>query len=152
LEYGFNDFVINKARELFSTKNKVSTNVETAEHLLVKHSFSNSLGLNAVTIEGLRKTELLRIPHVTDVHMDLPIHAAAYSWGRYRIQQPTPPIPPNYNPAYTGCGVDIYIVDSGIDGLHVELIPTGQPNTRATNNLFTAIPGTPCCIAQCCII
>ena len=65
------------------------------------------------------------ISRVTYIHTYLPTHILT-----------SPPRPAGvYAPAYTGAGVDVYVVDSGIDTLHKEFKPTaGHP--RLVQNIY----------------
>ena len=91
--------------------------------------------MNAVVLEGLRKDELETFREVVNVFPDLPVYSTAYSWGIDRIDQPSLPLSHTYYyPAFKGCGVDIYIIDTGIDINHIEFSSTGS--MRTVENIF----------------
>ena len=100
----------------------------------VKNSFVDPDVVNAVVLTGLSKAELENFNEVINVLPDLPVYAAAYSWGIDRIDQPSLPLSSTYTSAFKGCGVDIYIIDTGIDTNHVEFMPAGS--SRTASNIF----------------
>jgi subtilisin family serine protease len=107
---------------------------DTVQSFVVKNSFIDPSGVNAVVLEGLRKDELETFSEVINVLPDRPVYSTAYSWGIDRIDQPTLPLSSTYKTAFKGCGVDIYIIDTGIDTNHIEFSPTGLFRTVA--NIF----------------
>ena len=74
---------------------------------------------------------------VLAVYPDLPVYPAAYSWGTDRIDQSSLPLSGGgtYNPAFKGCGVDIYVIDSGIDTDHIEFASVSGVS-RTVSNIF----------------
>ena len=137
--YGTNELFIEKARTIHlilqREANKKSEE-ENVHSFAVKKSFSDLTGVNAVVLEGLSKNDLESISDVFSVYPDLPVYPTAYSWGTDRIDQPSLPLSGSkYHPDFKGCGVDIYIIDSGIDTNHIEFAPVnGVPRTVA--NIF----------------
>ena len=116
---------------------KVSGEDFVAQSFAVKNSFVDPTGVNAVVLEGLTKDEIENFGEVVNVYPDLPVYSTAYSWGIDRIDQSSLPLSNMYTPVFKGCGVDIYIIDSGIDTNHVEFIPsTGSIRTVA--NIFNS--------------
>ena len=79
----------------------------------VKHSFKDSNGLNGVVIEGLEEDEIKKIKGFKFIQPDLPVYTNADSWGLHRIGKPTRDLVSPYVPAFKGCGVDVYVVDTG---------------------------------------
>jgi serine protease len=63
------------------------------------------------------------------------VYPTEYSWGIDRIDQPDLPLSNGYSPAFKGCGVDIYVIDSGIDTDHIEFIPVSG-TLRRVQNIF----------------
>lgn len=117
--------------------NKHTNEVSIAHEFVVKNSFVDVTGMNAVVLEGLRKDELESFSEVVNVYPDLPVYLAAYSWGIDRIDQPSLPLNKTYTPAFQGCGVDIYIIDTGIDTNHIEFTPGIRSTSfRTVSNIF----------------
>ena len=113
-----------------------TNNSEDKSHVFaVKNSFVDPTGVNAVVLEGLRKDELETLSEVVNIYLDLPVYPAVYSWGLDRIDQAFLPLSNSYNPAFKGCGVDIYIIDSGIDTNHIEFTPVSG-SMRIVANIF----------------
>lgn len=138
VEYGVNELLIEKAKAAHFTIHRDSkkTNEEfTAHSFAVKNSFSDPTGLNAVVLEGLSKSVLQTLSEVVSVYPDLPVYPTAYSWGIDRIDQPSLPLSGAYISAFKGCGVDIYIIDSGIDTTHIEFSAVSGVS-RTVSNIF----------------
>lgn len=70
--------------------------------------------MNAIVVEGLVEKELRTIDGFRYIHPDIPVKLKSYSWGVDRIDQNSLPLSLSYNPSFRGCGVDVYIVDTGI--------------------------------------
>lgn len=70
---------------------------------------------------------------IQNVQYDKKMAFYKYSWGLDRIDQFTLPLDGVYYPTYTGLGVDVYIIDSGLDTLHSEF--QGNPN-RVVKNIY----------------
>ena len=84
-EYGVNErFIENaKTKHLTLQREAKKRNEEESLHsFVVKNSFSDLAGLNAVVLEGLSKNEL---KSMSEVVVDLPVYPAAYSWGTYNL-------------------------------------------------------------------
>lgn len=86
-------------------------------------------------MKGIKKVDLLTFPEVDYVYPDLPVYPAVYAWGTDRIDQYSLPLSGTYTTSFKGCGVDIYVVDSGIDANHIEF---GLVNgvTRTVTNIY----------------
>ena len=127
------------ARKKYLSMRKTYLKKESGEDkthvFVVKNSFVDPTGVNAVVLEGLRKDEIETISEVINVYPDLPVYPSAYSWGLDRIDQAFLPLSSTYNPAFKGCGVDIYIIDSGMDTNHIEFTPHSG-STRTVANIF----------------
>ena len=85
-----------------------------------------------VAINGLRKN-----PNIKIVELDKTVQATAYqtqtpSWGIDRIDQHELPLNAIYTYNYTGAGVHVYVVDTGIDSTHNEF-------TGRVGNGFTSV-------------
>jgi subtilisin family serine protease len=98
----------------------------------LKHSFKSKKGLNAVVLNGVLASDLLKIKGVKKVHRDNinTLQYYANSWGLDRID---PPMNNDYSPKFTGCGVDVYVVDTGIDTLHNEFVAVSGVSRTVTN-------------------
>ena len=139
-EYGVNELFIEKAKtkHLKLQRDAQKRKKEEFVHsFAVKNSFSDLTGLNAVVLEGLSKNDLKSMSEVVSVYPDLPVYPAAYSWGTDRIDQSSLPLTGSgtYNSAFKGCGVDIYIIDSGIDTEHIEFASVVGVS-RTVSNIF----------------
>lgn len=111
---GSNSNVIDKAQQ------KANGYIFKKRPFQVKHNFESTDGLNAVVIEGVKKGDLRLFEEVVSIEPDLFVRKAelASTWGLDRINQIDMPLDDVYSPDYYGCGVDVYIVDTGIDTLH----------------------------------
>jgi hypothetical protein len=98
-------------------------------------SFKADGGFNGITARGLTREELLAIPGVVEVHID-GVARTQISWGLDRIDQQSLPLVDRYVPGYRGCGVDVYIIDTGIDTTHAEF--NDGVNQRSVQNIWTA--------------
>ena len=139
-DYGVNERFIEsaKSKHLILQREAKKRNEEESVHsFAVKNSFSDVTGVNAVVLEGLSKKDLESMSGVVSVYPDLPVYPAAYSWGTDRIDQSSLPLSGSgtYNPAFKGCGVDIYIIDSGIDTNHIEFASVNGVS-RTVSNIF----------------
>ena len=134
MKYGYNDAIIQESQRMHAAKFAAA---EVTNRLIIKHTFADPDGLNAVVIEGITREELLRIEGVLHVHGDHPLFTSgATSWGLDRINVPNLPLSVSYNPDFAGCGVDIYIVDTGIDLNHIEMLTAGQQ--RTVTNIYNS--------------
>jgi hypothetical protein len=62
-------------------------------------------------------------------------NAMPVPWGLDRLDQQHLPLSGTYNPAYNGTGVNVFVVDSGIDTTHVEFAPNAVFQ-RDVRNLY----------------
>jgi len=76
------------------------------------------------------------------VYPDLPVFPAVYTWGTDRIDQLNLPLSGTYNPAFKGCGVDVYVVDSGIDTNHIEFSGTSRTVANIYNQFGSVTTNT----------
>jgi subtilisin family serine protease len=94
-----------------------------------------TLALYGVAVEGLTQTQLESIPGINNVYPNMPVEASAYSWGTDRIDQ-TSGTDNSYNPAYSGAGTDVYVLDTGVDCDHVEF--AANEYGRVCQNIYNA--------------
>ena len=139
-DYGVNELFIEKAKTKHLTLQREGKKLDTEEESVVhsfavKSSLSDLTGINAVVLEGLSKEDLESMSEVLAVYPDLPVYPTAYSWGTDRIDQSSLPLKDGYNPAFKGCGVDIYVIDSGIDTDHIEFASVSGVS-RTVSNIF----------------
>ncbi|KAJ8050717.1 hypothetical protein HOLleu_04024 [Holothuria leucospilota] len=72
--------------------------------------------LNERTLEMVRKFDFVKY-----VEEDQIMRASAVaSWGLDRIDQRDRPMDDSYSPTYTGSGVSVYVIDTGINPTHVD--------------------------------
>ena len=143
-EYGANELFIEKAKTrhlALQREAKIRNEEEIVHSFAVKKSFSDLTGVNAVVLEGLSKNDLKSMSGVVGVYPDLPVYPTAYSWGTDRIDQSALPLSSTYNSYFKGCGVDIYVVDTGLDTTHIEFAPVNGVSRTVSNiyNQFGAI-------------
>ena len=139
-DYGVNELFIEKAKTKHLTLQREGKKLDTEEERVVhsfavKSSLSDLTGVNAVVLEGLSKEDLESMSEVLAVYPDLPLYPAAYSWGTDRIDQSSLPLKDGYKPAFKGCGVDIYVIDSGINTEHIEFASVSGVS-RTVSNIY----------------
>lgn len=84
--------------------------------------------------------EIIRAhPDVRKVHSVQIFQAIEYSWGIHRIDQPALELNDPYIAAYSGSGVDAYILDTGLDTEHIEFNNT---QNRSIVNFFAGYGDT----------
>ena len=65
-------------------------------------------------LEGLEENDLKAIKGFKFIQPDLPVFKSSeYSWGIHRITQSELILSNPYSPAFKGCGVDVYVTDTG---------------------------------------
>ena len=122
-----------EAAEVIHVNYDVSTRQELKVNKLSISKDKN--GLNFLVIEGVNVQDLENIPGVIAVTPDASVDAAEYSWGIDRSDQLNLPLDTAaYSPDFEGCGVDVYVLDTGLDATHSEFSDTG--NGREVENIF----------------
>lgn len=91
-----------------------------------------------MAVSGVSKAEIETHPGVLRVVPDSVKRITAYSWGLDRLDQLHLPLDNVYSPFYTGEGVDVYVVDTGIDTNHIEFAPNTYK--REVRNIYV-LPG-----------
>mmetsp|Transcript_20115 Transcript_20115/g.27724 ORF Transcript_20115/g.27724 Transcript_20115/m.27724 type:complete len:548 (-) Transcript_20115:326-1969(-) len=137
--FGKNEHVIADAKKSHKNRQLAVSSVGVKK-LNLKHSFTDEKGYNAIVIDGVLKHELLSIDGVLDVYPDIILSIsqtqASSAWGIIQLE-PIKPAPKVYTPLYYGCGVDVYIVDTGLDTNHIEF--QSLPGySRTVANLFSS--------------
>lgn len=99
-------------------------------HMHFKHA------LWAVVVHGMQRETVEKMEGVERVHENTMKHTSLYSWGLDRIDQTSLPLnkSESYEPHYHGVGVDVYVIDTGIDCDHIEFAPNEFNRTCA--NIF----------------
>ena len=78
------------------------------------------------------------LPGVESIARSKVYRSNSLSWGLDRIDQRNLPLNGVYSPDFNGTGVNVYIVDSGIDTEHKEFQPVKGKPRRRVENVFDA--------------
>jgi subtilisin family serine protease len=89
-----------------------------------------------VVVHGFTRRELEALEHVISVAPVTKRKMTAYSWGVDRVNQRNLPLDQEINMDYTGLGVSVYIVDTGLDSNHVEF--SDRSSGRVIKNIYSA--------------
>jgi len=73
------------------------------------------LGLDDTSLEALE--DILSMQHVCSVTENGVVSTAVYSWGIDRINQANLPLDLSSSSAWTGQGIDVYVLDTGLVSL-----------------------------------
>lgn len=76
------------------------------------------------------------LPGVESVTRSKVYRTNSLSWGLDRIDQTNLPLDGHYSPDFDGTGVNVFVVDSGIDTGHVEFKPVKGKTQRRVENIF----------------
>jgi subtilisin family serine protease len=98
----------------------------------ILHSFQHAL--HATVVQGITKEVLETLQGIEDVYPDIPMRKSEYAWGTDRIDQRSLPLDKSYNPAFNGKGVNVYVLDTGLDTTHIEFAANGI--TRNVTNIY----------------
>jgi hypothetical protein len=126
--------VAHETRRAFSSQ-------ESIPELNITHNFH--LSIHGVALSGMTKEDLENIPGVEHVYPDLTVYANEYSWGVDRIDQASG-TDNSYSPTYNGTGVDVYVIDTGLDTTHIEFEDIGM--NRTVENIYNAYGD--CCVSN----
>jgi hypothetical protein len=101
----------------------------------IKYSFK--LALHALALSGLTREQLEAIPGVEFVDFDANCTKTQInSFGLDRINQASLPLDGDLSTDFDGAGVDIYVLDTGVDFTHEVWDNIGKD--RTTENIFNA--------------
>ena len=96
-------------------------------------------GANVVVLSGLSYDEVSRIPNVLYIEPDAEVYATEYTWGLDRIDQGNLPLDNLYETEdFKGCGIDVYILDTGLDTTHQEFERTDEYPNRIVSNIWNS--------------
>jgi subtilisin family serine protease len=136
VESGQHENVIHAAQTKRSTDPKYRTKEAQDVPFKTHRTMTNLKGYNLVVVEGIHQEDLHKIQGVKAVNPNT-IRTKAYAWGYDRIDQVNaPPDQAAWNADYEGCGVDVYVLDTGIDTNHREFQDTG--NGRSVANIWNS--------------
>ena len=126
VNYGDLDRVKEQAAQISATAKK---------DFKVLHTFKDEKGMNALVLAGISIEDIKSMPGVIHVSPDIPVYADVYSWGIDRSDQLSLPLDQSaYSPAFAGCSVDVYVLDTGVDTQHIEFGSNG--NGRVVENIW----------------
>lgn len=128
--------VIAQAEAAHKTKkSRLQADAKPLKDLKVKSSWSSEEGLNAIVIDGAHYDDLKMMAGVKAIVPDRILHKEIYNWGTDRLDQQSLPLDQGpYNPFTQGCGVDVFVLDTGIDANHPEF--QNRPNGAVTTNIW----------------
>ena len=128
--FGKTNEIAHNARNQYEKRAKSSK----SKRFSIIRSFEDREGLNAVVVDGALYSDLVQINNVVNVYPDFNLsNAESSSWGIIRLNKATLPLLSAYQPQFHGCGVNIYLLDTGIDSNHFEFGNTNGLNRTVTN-------------------
>lgn len=99
------------------------------------HSYYNVI--HGAAVRDIHEDELKVMPCVKHFVKDsIKRLVGVPSWGQDRVDQANLPLDDSFISYYSGQGVDVYILDTGIDTNHIEF--TGGDFTREVKNIYSA--------------
>lgn len=121
----------------FSTRHAVR---EQHEPLRVISSIEDKHGgANIVVLSGLSYDEVSQIPNILYIEPDAQAYITEYTWGLDRIDQASLPLDNIYETTdFKGCGVDVYVLDTGLDTAHQEFERTDEYPNRIVSNIWNS--------------
>lgn len=152
------DHAIKQAKSIHS----LYTDDKLTRHFEIKHAFRGQPGsgrLNAVVMEGVHREDLEKMEGVKSVYPDL-VMEASWTVGPDRIDQADLPLTYSYDPdfhgidylysahtltyiilvqslSFVGCGVDVYVMDTGLDTTHSSFSSSSSSETRNVSNIYS---------------
>jgi len=92
---------------------------------------SSVIFLDSVTDEAA--SEFYSSELVCDIYRDSIVSIDAYNWGQDRLNQADLPLDQQFSSELTGQGVDVYVIDTGVDPGHIEF-----DGDRIVRNVWSA--------------
>lgn len=120
IENGQHDRV---AKEALSVFKRYSKSIQSAKSFQVTTTIEDADvdAFNAVVVEGPHRADLEKLQGVRNVYPDLIRTKLEYNWGTDRSDQLILPLDEEaFDPDFCGKGVDVYILDTGLDSSHQE--------------------------------